>query len=140
MGWLEHPLVQSMVCAWGFSFWPVAQRLLGVPVGWAMILLAVVQFPATWLLFKLAPAMPSPKGLALFALLGAVPNGIAMLSFGHLLRREGDVMTRWVPIMDVAMPIIAIIGGVFLLGEVMTMRKAFGIAAACFSIYLLSTS
>lgn len=139
MGWLGHPLVQCTVCAFGFGFWPVVQKLFGAPLGWSMVTLTFMQLPAVFVLFRFDP-VPTVRGLVLFALFGALPNAIAIVSYGYLLSGKGDIITRWMPVMSVMMPIVALFGGAFLLGEVLTMRKLFGIAAACCSIYLLSTS
>lgn len=139
MSLLSHPLVQCVICAVGFGFWPIAQKLFGLPLGWSMVILTIVQLPAVFVLFRFAP-FPTGSSLALFTLLGAIPNGLAVISYGYLLSGEGDIITKWLPVMAVMMPIVELIGGAFLLGEALTARKLCGITAACFSIYLLSTS
>lgn len=139
MGWLGHPFTQSMICAFGFGFWPVLQRLFGVPTCWAMVILTVVQIPASLVLFRVAP-IPELRSAVLFILLGAIPNGIAIVADVALLGQKGDVITKWLPVMAVGIPIVMVIGGALLLGEPLSVRKVCGIIAACFSIYLLSTS
>lgn len=131
-----------MICALGFSSWPIMQRLLGVPLGWAMVMLTFAQVPAAVYLFCKLPSasIPSLRSLTLFTFSGALLNGIAIVSYGLLLAQKGDIITKWVPVVAVMMPLISLAGGALLLGEILTARKLCGIAAACFSIYLLSTS
>ena len=141
MNLLSYPLVQCMICAFGFGFWPVAQKLFGLPLGWSMVTLTLMQLPAVCVLARFVPASaPAVSSLALFMVFGALPNSIAIVSYGYLLSGKGDIITRWLPVMSVMMPIVALCGGAFLLGEALTMRKLCGIAAACYSIYLLSTT
>lgn len=137
---LTHPLVRCMICALGFGAWPIAQKLFGVPLAWAMLLMTSIQLPiAVCLVLWSSVAMPSLRSLTLFALFGAIPNALGTISIMLLLGQKGDVITKWLPVMAVMMPLVSLAGGAFLLGEVLTARKLCGVAIACFSIYLLST-
>jgi drug/metabolite transporter (DMT)-like permease len=107
-----------------------------------MLMLTFAQVPAAVYLFCKLPSapMPSLRSMTLFTFSGALLNGIAIVSYGLLLAQKGDIITKWIPVVAVMMPLISLAGGALLLGEVLTARKLCGIAAACFSIYLLSTS
>jgi drug/metabolite transporter (DMT)-like permease len=138
MNLLSFPAVQCMICAFGFSFWSIAQKLFGLSVGWAMVIVTVVQFPAAIWLLRLSPATPSVRSMVLFALVGAIPNAIGIVSLGNLLNQKGEVITTWMPVMAAMMPIVSLVGGTLLLGEIWTLRKAVGVGIICLGICVMS--
>lgn len=136
---LDHPLVLCMGCALGFGFWPVAQGMFRIPINWALVVLSVIALVVVVVPFRPAD-IPPMRAMVWFTLLGAIPNGFALLMYGGLLNQKGDVVTKWVPVMATMMPIVALIGGALLLNEPITARKACGIVVACFSIYLMCST
>ncbi len=136
---LMYPFVQCMICASGFASWSIMQKMFGLTVGWAMGILTIVQFGATFWLFRLAPEIAPVRGTILFALCGAIPNGIAIVSLGYLLRQKGEVITTWIPVMNAMILIVSLLGGAILLGEALTLRKMVGVGAICFGIYVMSS-
>ncbi|KKT43680.1 MAG: hypothetical protein UW32_C0001G0272 [Candidatus Wolfebacteria bacterium GW2011_GWE2_44_13] len=134
-----HPLTQCLVCAVGFGIWPILRQYYGLPVGLAMSIMSVVQFFVVLGFSNFSPA-PLVQGTVLFVLFGAIPSGVAIFCYGLLLDQGKGVVTTWLPVMAVMVPIVMVIGGVLLLGETMTMQKIIGVGVACYSIYLLSTS
>lgn len=135
------PLVLCVICALGFSFWPIAQKFFGVPLGWAMLILTVVQIPAAaYVSYRFSGPMPPIRNMLSFAFSGALLNGIAIVAYAFLLTQKGDVLSKWFPVMAVMMPLVGFAGGLCLLGEAMSLCKFCAIATACFSIYLFSIS
>lgn len=137
---LAHPLVQCMICAWGFGGWSIMMKLFEVRIGWAMLLVTIAQFGAALVLLRLSPEVSAIRNMAQFALFGAIPNAVAIVSMGFLLRQKGEVITTWVPVMNAMMLLIGVFGGAFFLaGETLTLRKVIGVASICFGIYVISS-
>lgn len=137
---LTHPFVQCMICAWGFGGWPIMMKFFGLRIGWAMMIVTIAQFGSAVALLRLSPEVPVMRSMVQFTLLGAIPNALAILSMGFLLRQKGEVITTWVPVMNAMMLLVGLFGGaLFLADEALTVRKLVGVGSICFGIYVMSS-
>ncbi|MEZ5779262.1 MAG: DMT family transporter [Paracoccaceae bacterium] len=107
----------------GWGLYSLSARGVGDPLGataWNFIL-AVPGALAVWLLVSASPETASVRGagLALASLSGAVTSGLGYALWYSLLPRLGPSRGG---VAQLAVPLIAVAGGMLFLGEVLTLR------------------
>lgn len=139
MSFLQHPATYCIIAGTGFGIWVVGARLSKMPHDWALVLLSIGALIGVLIPFRPA-AWPSWQSVGIFTLTGVIPNAIGLICIGVLLGWKGEDISKWIPLVNVLMPIVTVAAAVLLLGESFSTQKAIGIGVILVGVGLLSTS
>ncbi len=140
-GTMKHGLFLALISAIGFGGWPLLSRASGANQLWINTILMVVSL-AVALCFahfsgvNVGEGLISKKGFALLCFAGLI-NGIGLVAFGTILTNPMEIST-WVPVTNVFITLVSVLGGVLLFSESFPPQKMIGVALALCGVWLLN--
>lgn len=134
---MTQTLLYSLFVAFSFSLWPILTRFAKVPIVWTAILVNAATLVAAvcYLIYK-GDSTPTTKMVWIGIIAGLI-NGAGFLVYSNLLAKSNLNVSTVVAVIDILIPIVAVILGVFFLKEAVSFYKILGLLLACAGIYLL---
>jgi len=134
---MDKLLISSSFVAFAFATWPVITRVAKIPSIWTAILINLGTVIIAFVVWKLKYATEFPSTTMVAIGLGAgLLNGAGFLVYSVLFTQYP--VSTVITLIDIMIPIIALIIGWLFLKEPLTAQKIIGVIVACFGIYLIT--
>lgn len=134
---MDKLIISSSFVALSFASWPIITRMARIPTIWTAILinLGTVILAAIFWKFKYFTELPTMTMVAIGIVAGLI-NGAGFLVYSALFSQYP--VSTVVALVDIFIPIVALILGAIFLREPITAQKIFGVVVACIGIYFIT--
>lgn len=118
-----------------FVIWPNLTKSTGLTSSWTIILVSITSvFPSFAYLWWKGDPTPDSRQITVGIIAGLI-NGLGFIIYSTLLNRYE--VSRVITIIDIMASISAVLLGILVYGETMSLNKGLGIFLGCLSIYFL---
>lgn len=124
--------------AFSFALWPVIARFAQIPIVWTAVLVNAGSLLVALIFLAFRPVeVVSETRVLWLGLLAGIVNGVGFLVYSYVLSDTTVSASTVVALVDILIPLAALILGFLFLKETLSVYKALGVLMAILSIYLL---
>ncbi len=135
---MNSTVIYSFTVAFTFAFWPIVTRFGKVPAIWTALLVNAGTLVAVMIYYFYKDSSGTLTGkMVLFGIVAGILNGVGFLVYSYLLSNPAVPASTVVILIDIMIPIIAVVLGVLFLKETISAYKIAGFFLSLIGIYLI---
>lgn len=139
---MNHPIVFCIAAALVWGMWPVVVKFSNLTSAWVAFLVPLASVGVAGVALTAgshASTFPSGKAITI-GLAAGILNGFGFVAFGRLLGAEkgGWDVSTYATAVYALLPLVTMLGAVFVLREPMTVAKAIGMVLVLAGIWLIA--
>lgn len=135
---MPSTILYSFIVAFTFAFWPIVTRFGKIPAIWTALLVNAGTLIAALIYYFYKTNTGTLTGkMLVFGIVAGILNGVGFLVYSYLLSNGAVSASTVVILIDIMIPIIAVVLGVLFLKETVSAYKIAGIIISLIGIYLI---